>query len=275
MSNALLGPVLRTITSDVLTEDRANDQWQIFKSLRKKKPRLASQTWRSLLMEGEKRNFVSQFEPSNNEASPEYGIAGLTKSGIIFGPESPPFLEPQVVILFLGEAAKHSNIRLLAQHRVNYHGHFCATAREINGEILPWDEDQSAYTVREHSRVYIEAFFTPTLAELDERVQHTETEVVGGADRSMVPFQVEVEGYPLRFLERQKYDKLEVPADRKSEILHFPVHPESLALHPDESERVPVWINCRQNGELIQCLCVPLVIKPKVKPARKAVKERP
>jgi hypothetical protein len=271
MSNSLLGPILRTMTSDVLTEDLANDQWQIFKSLRTREPELAKQTWRSLLKEGERRNFLSQFEPSNDQPSPEYGIAGLTKPGIIFGPETPPFLEAQAVILFLGEAAKHSNIRLLVQHRVNYHGHFCAVARVTDGQVLPWNEDQSAYTVAENSRISIEVFFTPTLAELDDHVLHAETEVVGGAVRSMVPFQVEVEGYPLRFMERQKYDKLEVPVDRKSEILHFPVHSESLVLRPNESARIPVWINCRQNGELIQCLCVPLVIEPKAEPAQKAV----
>jgi hypothetical protein len=54
--------------------------------------------------------------------------------------------------------------------------------------------------------------------------------------------------------------------------MRFPIHPESLKLFSEEN-RVPVWVNCRQNNSLVQCVCAPLLIiarKKKRSAAKKA-----
>ncbi|MEZ5387006.1 MAG: hypothetical protein R3F13_15975 [Prosthecobacter sp.] len=258
----------------MLTKEKAEDQWHIYQSLRRdQKKELASKTWRRLLNEGERTNFVTQLDQAKPEAMPEHGIRGLMTSGL-WDEDAPAYLEPELVMVILSTfAGRHRSIALPSLHRVNYHGHLCALVKDASGKVMRWSEIEGAFRVEERTKVTIVVFIQSTSAGLSTMIQHAEMEVVGGANRMTVPFQVEAEGYPLRFLERSRYEKLQVPAKGKSEIMYFPVHPESLIHRSGETNRVPVWVNCRQNNSLVQCVCVPLRIVPRKKPQRAKTKK--
>lgn len=264
MPSSSLSPIIRTLQTSTVSPDEAIDQWNMYRSVRSQRKDLASRAWRKLLQEGEKRNFVTRLDQSTPET--KYGIRALTEKGIIWDEAAPAYLEAQIILVLLAALSKHgSEMALSGPHKVNYHGHLCGTVEDAAGRTPVWDEAQGAYRVVERSEITIAAFLATTLEGQPETMKSSEMEVVGEVERPVVPFQVEVEGYPLRFLERSRYDKLQVPSKGKSEVLRFPVHPESLVIRPGESIQ-RVWINVRQHNALIQCVCIPLLIVPNEEP---------
>jgi hypothetical protein len=170
-----------------------------------------------------------------------------------------PLFELKDVLELAGFTSPSEAIRLLArEHRVNYHGHLCATlVMNETGDAPVWDAEEMAFRVEERSAVTVVAFLVPTTSDLPDTTIRAEMEVSGGAERAVVPFKVVVDGYPLKFLDRSCFENLQVPSQGNSELMSFPIHPESLM---SRHGRVPVWINCSQNNSLVQCVCVPLLI---------------
>jgi hypothetical protein len=213
--------------------------------------------WKQLCKVGEDAQNFAKLKMPSSEDERRVALRALTFSALSNGNTAPDPIKILQLAGILNDLGVMST--LVRQHKVNYQGHLCArlVSSEQGGASPYWDSEAEAFVVKEQTEVIIEAWFDADATGRSLPACAAEIDINGGVDRAMTPFWIGLDGcHPLRF-ERRAYDSIQVPVKGVSERFSFAIKSASLMAR---TEPLRVWVNCRHNNSLVQCVCIPILI---------------
>ena len=218
----------------------------------------AKSLWNEYRLQQESENLIRQYFHSNVETEWRHAFRRLTE---VHGEKALDILGRAGISLGAPEGGALARA-LLSEQPVNYRGYVCLRVVSIRpgGANPAWDSVRKAFVVKEGAAFAVEAWLQAEAPRDRDAVKSEEVYITGGTDCALVPFQLGIDGYPLRIDSPKTSTKTSVLRDGEGDRVRFTVNPKSVLAGRNGEQRYAIWVHCRQHGGLIQNVGVNVVV---------------